>query len=68
MLEMERDFQSAVDLAILHEIASRNTFFVFVSMVVRVDVFGQIELDVSQSDALSFTGAGVFLYDLEVYV
>lgn len=35
-------------------------------MVIGVNVFGEIELDVSQSDTLSFAAAGVFLYDLEM--
>lgn len=64
---MKRDLQSAVDLTILHKVTSCDAFFVFVCMVVCIDILGQIELDVSQSDALSFTGTGIFLYDLEMY-
>lgn len=47
MLEMQRDFQSAVDFAVLHEVAPRDTFFVFVSMVVCVNVFSQVKFDIS---------------------
>lgn len=35
-------------------------------MVIGINVFGEIELDVSQSDTLSLAAARVFLYNLEM--
>lgn len=66
MLQVERNLQGTVDLAVLHEVASRDTFIRVMAMVVGVDIFGQIELDISESDPLPLAAAGVFLYDLEM--
>jgi hypothetical protein len=37
-----------------------------VIVVIGINIFGEIELDVSQSDALSFAAARIFLYDFEM--
>lgn len=61
--QMQRDFESAVDLAVLHEITSGDALVRAVDMVGILNIFGQVELDVSQSNSLSFAGAGIFLQD-----